>query len=291
MALINDHAAVMRLFAIHRVAVAGICLVGLATRPVAAAALVAANLAAALILLRFARPLPDERRSAWRLVLPYALWIACWIETGWLYGLLGRSPHDPGIAATDLAVFGVHWHDHLTRILPGAAIGEAMNLVYLSYYVLVLGPPLLLALRGRSTACARYTLLVMSSYLLCFTIYLLLPVQGPRALLGAAAMPGDGTLAGIADWMRRTGDSDGTAFPSSHCAGALAAALAAGTYAAGRVRRGLLLWAAMIVVSTVYTGNHYALDSLAGVIVAVGVRLALVRGHESAFLRIERSRT
>ncbi|MBE0567366.1 MAG: phosphatase PAP2 family protein [Krumholzibacteria bacterium] len=289
MALINDHAVVLRLFAIHRVAVAGVCLAALATRPLAAASLVTANLAAALVLARLARPLPDERRCAWRLVLPYAFWIACWIEVGWLYGLLGRIPHDPGIAAADLAVFGVHWHVRLAQILPGAAAAEAMHFVYLSYYALVLAPPLVLALRGRRSDCARFTAIVMGTYLMCFTIYVLLPVQGPRTLLGGAGSPEEGAMAGYADLLRRTGDSEGTAFPSSHCAGALAAALAAGAGATRGLRLALLLWAVLIALSTVYTGNHYALDSFAGIVVAVVVRMALVRGPGYADLRMERS--
>ena len=203
---------------------------------------------------------------------------------------MARSPQDPGIAAVDLAVFGVHWHDRLAELLPGAAMGEAMHFAYLSYYALVLAPPLWLALRGRRADCARYTTLMLGTYLLCFTIYLLLPVQGPRALLGGAGSPGEGAMAGFADWMRRTGDSEGTAFPSSHCAGALAAAMAAGACVARRLRRGLLVWAALIVLSTVYTGNHYALDSLAGVVAAVGVRLALmVQGRVLPLVRTERS--
>ena len=61
------------------------------------------------------------------------------------------------------------------------------------------------------------------------------------------------------------GDSLGTAFPSSHCAGSVAAALLVGRLfgpAAGRLAG---LWAAFIVVSTVYTNNHYLTDTVAGV--------------------------
>jgi len=94
-------------------------------------------------------------------------------------------------------------------------------------------------------------------------------------------------VAGLAEGLRRAGDVQGTAFPSSHCAGALAAALAAGEFLARRQRIALLVWAGLIGVSTVHTGNHYALDAAAGLLLALGVRSVLVRSFAVRTARTE----
>jgi membrane-associated phospholipid phosphatase len=87
----------------------------------------------------------------------------------------------------------------------------------------------------------------------------------------AATADGDGLMAGLVEALRRAGDSPGTAFPSSHCAGVTAAALFARRCFAPATCRWLAVWAALVVLSTVYTRNHYALDATAGVLTALSV--------------------
>jgi membrane-associated phospholipid phosphatase len=263
MDLKRDHAPVLRLFAFYLAAVAGVCAAGLAVRPVPCALLAAGHAAAAALLAARA-----GRGSS--PLLPWLLWLGCWLELGWIIRWTGRALHDPAVAALDLAVFGAHGHLMLPDRLPG--LTTPMHAAYLSYYALVLGPALLLARRRAWPRLSRYTFTVMATYLACFTVYLVWPVLGPRAA-GAAAAGTAGGLAGLEAALRALGDSPGTAFPSSHCAGAWAAALAATTAAAPPVRAALIAWAALITVSTVHTGNHYGLDAVAGVAVALLIRL------------------
>jgi membrane-associated phospholipid phosphatase len=269
----------LRLFSLHRLALVVVCLAVLPDRPVVAASVAGAQVAAACLLHRASLAPPAARGYRWRLFLPYVLWVICWLEVGWLRGLASPTVHDAGIVAIDRAVFGAHWHDRLGELWPGAGVAEAMQAIYLSYYALVLGPPLVLALRGRHGDCARYTGAVMATYLVCFLVYTVHPVLGPRIMAATTpgAGPDSGLVAGFAEGLRRAGDVPGTAFPSSHCAGALAAALAAGEFLSRRRRIALLVWAALISISTVHTGNHYALDAAAGLLLAVVVRFALAR--------------
>jgi len=273
---------VLWLFALYQAAVAAVYVAGPGGRSVALGGLALVHVAIAALLLRFASRAPSRETSRWRLALPYALWLACWLQLGWLIRFSGHPMHDAQIAAADLALFGGHGHLLFARWLPQA--DQVMHLIYLSYYGLVLGPPLVLALRRRTADCQRYTRVVMATYLLCFLIYLLYPVLGPRAAAAAQAAAGHdggalggGALGALTEALRQAGDSPGTAFPSSHCAGAFAAALAAGAMVSRRTRALLLVWAGLITLSTIHTGNHYGIDAAAGVLLAVSVHLAAIR--------------
>ena len=268
---------VLWLFALYQAAVAAVYVAGPGGRSVALGGLALVHVAIAALLLRFASRAPSRETSRWRLALPYALWLACWLQLGWLIRFSGHPMHDAQIAAADLALFGEHGHLLFARWLPQAS--QVMHLIYLSYYGLVLGPPLVLALRRRTADCQRYTRVVMATYLLCFLIYLLYPVLGPRAAAAAQAATnhGGGAVGVLAEALRQAGDSPGTAFPSSHCAGAFAAALAAGAMVSRRTRALLLAWAGLITLSTIHTGNHYGIDAAAGVLLAMSVHLVAVR--------------
>jgi len=75
-----------------------------------------------------------------------------------------------------------------------------------------------------------------------------------------------------------TGSSYGAAFPSSHVAAAVVAlgTTWSGSPGAGRI---LLLPVILLVVAVVYCQMHYAVDAVAGLVVAGGV-MAGVRGRK-----------
>ena len=266
-----------RLFAGYQAFVAGVCLVSLPAHPLLFGALALLHAAAAVALLWWAgRPVPT-RGSRFGALWPWVLWFVSWIEIGRFTAWTGGVTHDASIITLDLAVFRIHLHESPPGSFPAQVMGQIMQAAYLSYYFLLLGPLLVFARRSRWYACERYTFAVMTTYLCCFLVYLLYPVLGPRALAAAQATSSEGDLAGLAEALRQLGDSPGTAFPSSHCAGALTAALAAGRYLERPWPRVLVGWALLITVATVATGNHYAIDSVCGLIVAFGVYLAFIR--------------
>jgi membrane-associated phospholipid phosphatase len=77
------------------------------------------------------------------------------------------------------------------------------------------------------------------------------------------------------------GDSLGTAFPSSHVAGAVSMAILAARWLPRRLALVFGLEALGVVLSTVYTQNHFAIDSAVGVLLAVGVQLIAVPALEA----------
>jgi len=218
-------------------------------------------------------PTFGRRCAPWILLLPWVLWLLAWSEIGWLYAVAPPQFHDGAICGLDLAIFSTHLNLSLPQLWDGALWREIMTAIYLSYYLLIIGPPLWLAVAGRRDAYWRHTSGLILTYLGAFAIYLVWPVQGPRdaALLAnsAGGMEAVGVLPKIMEALFRTGDSTGTAFPSSHCAGAVAAALLSRGHFRPRTSRLMALWAGLIVVATIHTNNHYAIDSLAGCVLAL----------------------
>jgi len=211
---------------------------------------------------------------------PYLMWTLAWSEIGWLYNLTLPVVHDGSIKAADLAILGFHLNDEMSAFLSWTWLRNIMGFSYLSYYLLILGPPVALALRRREKELEYHTFGLLSTYLACFVIYLVLPVLGPRDLAHATGgtAPGVGGLFGpVINAFFEAGDSLGTAFPSSHCAGSVAAALLVRRHFSRAVGWVASIWAGFIVVSTVYTNNHYAIDAVAGVATAVLVQKLVSR--------------
>ena len=104
-----------------------------------------------------------------------------------------------------------------------------MHAAYLSYYAI------LAALAARPVAVrparaprARRCFAMMAAFYLCYTAFLLFPVAGPRYLLPAAENAATAVPAArLTHRLLERGSAWGTAFPSSHVAVALVAAVCA----------------------------------------------------------------
>ncbi|MGH7681032.1 MAG: phosphatase PAP2 family protein [Candidatus Eiseniibacteriota bacterium] len=198
---------------------------------------------------------------------PLALLALFWIELGPLQALRGIKPHDAWVQALDLAVFGVHWQAIWMDAMPAAWLSEAMHFGYLLYYFFLLIPPVAIAAVGGQRAFRSTVLAIMATYLTCFLFYLAFPVYGPHALAGetAHAAPG-GLFHALVDRARATGDSPGTAFPSSHVAGAFTLAWLGWRWLGRGWGAVLVTLALAVALSTVYTRNHYAIDAVVGLL-------------------------
>ena len=251
---------------------------GLGSKSPAAPWMALAHTVAALLplVLARARRLPAVARTLADIAPVFALALF-WTELGWLQALRGLPPRDALVRDLDLALFGVHWQEVWMEAMPHAWMSEVMHLGYLLYYLLLLVPPVAIALlRGRE-AFRSMALAVMVTYLSCFLFYLLFPVYGPRAIAGQALAPAvDGLFHRLVEGARESGDSLGTAFPSSHVAGAVTMAWVAWRLLPRGWGWALSIAAAMVALSTVYTRNHYAVDALAGILWVVPLQGWLV---------------
>jgi len=271
--------------AVYNVALAAAWLRAAPGAPVAAVMVLVHGVAACLPLVLARRPVELPRLlRALREGYPLLVLGAAWTELGWLQEIRRLPPRDGFVERLDLAVFGVHPHQIWAAAQPQAWLNQLMFGLYLSYYLFVFLPPLVLAARGRRAAFRDWTLRLLVTYLGCYVLYTLFPVYGPRFGAPAPAAPADpGAFAHLAAALRSAGDSLGTAFPSSHVAGVVTAAWLSFRWLPRRLAYGFAFGAVGVSLSTVYTRNHYAIDVLAGI--AAALALQTTYRLASTFLR------
>lgn len=205
------------------------------------------------------------------------LWlVAFWAELGPLQALRRLPALDPWVAQLDRLVFGGHLHLTWRPAMPAPWFAETMYFVYFLYYAMIFGPPLIMLARRRTDAVRDILFRLLTAYLLCYLVYLVAPTYGPQYSSDVRALHRpDGFWSGLVHRSHALGDSPGTAFPSSHCAAVVTMAWFAWVWFHRRTAVLMTLTATAVVLSTIYTQNHYAIDSLAGVLVAVVVQTVL----------------
>jgi membrane-associated phospholipid phosphatase len=200
-----------------------------------------------------------------------------------LYGELpylmggGVLYHDALVQRWEAALFGGQPARTLASSMPSVALSEILHLGYVLYYPIVYVPPLLLYLPECRPGFSRMVLAVMLTYAVCFVIFVLFPVEGPRYAWGPPPGVPSGPIRSLTLAILERGSSRGTAFPSSHAAVAVAQSVVALRYQR-RVGMVVSLTTVLLIVGAVYGGFHYAIDMLVGavlgIVVALGVLLA-----------------
>lgn len=209
-----------------------------------------------------------------RIVYPVALTPLLYSELAFLNRLVTDGYLDGTVQAWEAALFGGQPSLSLSASLPAFPLSEFLHLGYVAYYLIV--PIALLGVwrtRG-GAALHRAAFAVAATFYLCYLVFTLFPVAGPRyAFEPIGGALSEGTLYGLVHAILEGGSSKGTAFPSSHIAASAAAVLAAGREDA-RWLWLLLVPEVALAVGTVFGRFHYAVDALAGV--AFGVAAFLV---------------
>ena len=271
--------------AAYNLVLACVWLTAIPLAPMALPLAVAHGLAAALPLLLRRVPVGLPRPAALaREIYPFVALALFWTELGLLQAVRQIPPHDPTVAGWDRAIFGIHLHTTWSAAMPAPWLSEAMYGSYFSYYLILTLPPLALALAGRVDALRDIALRAMVTYLGCFLVYIAFPVYGPFSYGAVTNDPSaTGILHALVNRARESGDSPGTAFPSSHVAGALTMAWTGWRWFPRPVGVALVALAILVPFATVYTGNHYTIDAVAGALWAVAAQLILVPALARAF--------
>ena len=231
---------------------------------------------------RGANRLLRAAREAYPLLLLYPLYA----EVGLFHAAMGSAGHDATVLAWDRTLFSTNWHRVLASAMPAAWLREAMYGTYFSYYLLIALPPLAAALARRWDAFRAISFRMMLTYVVCYAIYFAYPAFGPmhadpESAAGIARATHGGFFPSLVRAAAASGDSPGTAFPSSHVAGALTAAWLGFRWHARWVAWVQLALAAGVALSTVYTGNHYAIDALVGILLAVVLQAVVAPRFEA----------
>jgi membrane-associated phospholipid phosphatase len=199
----------------------------------------------------------------------YALILAVFMYTA--IGVLNRAAgvsHDVLVQGWEESLFRSQPSLDWIRAQPWAWLSWPLHAAYLSYYVILAGAPLGLLLAGRRKEAAEAATLVMAAFYACYSVFAFFPVAGPRYVFTLAHNAATATLpARVTQRLLDSASAWGTAFPSSHVAAALTAGLAAGR---GSRALGLVLTTAAVLLAlgTVYGQFHYAVDAIAGALVA-----------------------
>lgn len=201
------------------------------------------------------------------LVLVLALYGAIDLLTG--HGLV--RTHELAVQQWEAALFGGQVSREWWQQAPSRFWSTVLHAVYVSYYLVIPAGPLYFLFRGEREHLRRTILALTITYAVCFAIFLVFPVAGPNySFPPPSAEFRSNAPARLAYLLLAGGSSYGAAFPSSHVAASL---VAAGTVFMGSRRLGavLLVPSLLLTVAVVYCQMHYAVDSVAGVLMAAAV--------------------
>ena len=201
-------------------------------------------------------------------LLPFGLLaVGLYTHVG-LVNAAGGASHDALVQGWEAALFGGQPSIEWIRAFASPGWSTLMHGAYLSYYVILVAAPLGLWLAGRRPAARQTLLRVMVAFYACYTAFLAFPVAGPRYLFPPAANAATAVpLAVLTHRLLEGGSAWGTAFPSSHVAAALVASVSA--WRGWRPLGAVLVPAAVLLsFATVYGQLHYAVDAVAGAVVA-----------------------
>jgi membrane-associated phospholipid phosphatase len=269
--------AVDRLLLAYLAFTAVVALVRLPSRPTAGWVLaIDAGIATLIVLL--ARPQAGRLGEFLRDVYPLILLPVLYGSLDLLNGLGEVQVHDAAILRLERALFGGEPARTWWQAYPSRFWSTLLHGAYWLYYPLLAFPVILFLSRRRRQELADTILALTITFVFCYAWFILLPVAGPYYTYPRPSAEFlDNPMARLVYGTLATGSSHGAAFPSSHVAAALVALGMTwrGSRTAGAV---LGLPVLLLVVSVVYCQMHYAVDAVAGVLVAGVVLGARARG-------------
>lgn len=234
---------------------------------------------------------PDNRLLLFlRTFYPAFIIIYGFFDVSRLQALISRDTFwaTDALADLDYAIFGTHptiWIQKLHR----PWLDELVCFFNVSYYAIgfVLVVPLFL--RGRREEVWACSSIALLTYVVNYTLFILLPAVGPRMIPEIEALRTVRLSDGFFAWFHTLlqgehGAVRGNAFPSAHVSASVAWCLVAWRYQRN------LSWVMWILTlgtafSTVYLGFHHAIDPIGGLLLGVactwlGLRLIQRRGED-----------
>ncbi len=237
----------------------------------------------AVILAHAARPI-NRVLAFFRYFYPVLLYTGFYRETGELNHIFISNFLDPFFIQLEMRLFGFQPSLAFMERLPYLPLSELFYVAYFSYYVMIAGIGLALYLRDRAQF-FHYLSLVCFVFYICYLIYIIMPVIGPRVFFQGVtdyrlppevqpAVPPTypeavkvGVFYQIMAWIYRIFEAPGAAFPSSHVAVAIVTVFCSFHYLP-RIRWLHLVDVVLLCFATVYCRYHYTVDVAAGAVTA-----------------------
>ena len=203
--------------------------------------------------------------------VPLALMMAAYKQMGWFAPARHTYVLERGWIEWDRLVL-LDWGGRALIELAGPLLPAILDLSYLLVYAL---PPfcmaMLYACRRREQADLLLTIYLLG-LLPSYAQFPFWPSEPPRTVFPGVAAPQIHTP--VRDWVLRLLGSQGihtSVFPSAHVSGVAAAAIAMWRIFPDKagLRWGVLTYAMLVPVATVYGRYHYLVDALAGIGVAI----------------------
>ena len=202
--------------------------------------------------------------SLWYPVVLYAL---LYYQTGLINRVI--IPHflDDFFMNLDIKIFGEFPGFFLHRGYGAVFLDEFFHFSYFTYYLAIPVTGILLH-RKDEKLFETYVFQLSFLFYLCFLIYIFLPVEGPISLRSNYYQKGGGFFRAIVDLIYAKGENPGAAFPSSHVAATFLVAWWGSRYFP---KLKIYYWSIVVCLSvaTVYCMFHYAVDVIAGLMLAV----------------------
>ena len=188
--------------------------------------------------------------------------------------VLNRAVHggtyfDDVIIAWERAIFGGMPSSEWAASAPQLWLSEPLHAAYLSYYLIIFVPPLVLFLAKRTADFRKAVFALMLTFFAHYLFFIYFPVQGPRYLFP----PPGGELANgyfyqLAHRVLEAGSAQGAAFPSSHVGVSVAQTIIVWRYLPRLVLPTALLTVGL-AFGAIYGGFHYATDALFGALLGI----------------------
>ena len=202
---------------------------------------------------------------------PLALFPILYKEVQLLAAAVGDWRLTAVVSAAEARLFRGQPSLYLSERLSVVAVSEYLHFCYLAYLVLIPGVAAYWYLTKRRAAFHELMLLLAIVMFGSYFVFILWPVDSPFYRFDLLGPP----LAGhvffdLVHFVSSRGGARGGAFPSAHAAGAMVLWLVAFRY---QRRLAILLTPVIagLIVATVYGRFHYALDTIAGVGLALTV--------------------
>jgi membrane-associated phospholipid phosphatase len=230
-----------------------------------------------VLLVLLTRPNLGTFGRAVREVYPLLLLVGLYSELDVLNGGGAVAVHDALVQRWELAVFGSQVSAEWWQRMPSRFWSAVLHGAYFSYYAILIAPAFVFALRRDLASLRHFVLVVMTTFVVCYLVFVFFPVAGPYyEFPRPAAWFTDNVFARLVYRTLATGSSYGAAFPSSHVAATVAAAIAS-AHGSRRLGLALVVPTVLLTVGVVYCQMHYGVDALAGLATGAVVALALRR--------------